>query len=44
MKGPTRNSRPARGRPHRTIETTALPDGHSPIFSPERAPHQGHIG
>jgi hypothetical protein len=23
---------------------TASPDGHAPIFSPERAPHQGHPG
>jgi hypothetical protein len=23
---------------------TAFPDGHAPIFSPERAPHQGHCG
>ena len=44
MKGPTRNSRPACARPDRTRVTTALPDGHSPIFSPERAPRQGHPG
>ena len=39
MKGPTRNSRPANRRPRRTIGTTALPVGHSPIISPPRPQH-----
>ncbi len=25
-------------------DTTASPDGHTPIFSPERAPRKGHFG
>ena len=43
MKGPTRNSRPANQRPHRTIGTTALPDGHSPISARNGRPDRGTL-